>query len=107
MNFQLGTSNPLVGCFKTSYDAVKIFPPANSYPMPDMALCGKDVFGMFEHIRSCNVESVLRQMLAEQVLVTVGKPYFLEEDDLRLLATENVGKIELVSLKSLQVERKN
>ena len=107
MNFQLGTSNPLVGCFKTSYDAVEIFPPANSYPMPDMAVCGKIVFGMFKHIRSCNVEGVVRQMIAEQVLVTEGKPYFLEEDDLWLLATENVRKIEPVSLKTLQVERQN
>ena len=46
-------------------------------------------------------------MLAEQVLVAVGKPYLLEENDLWLLATENVRKIEAVSLESLQVERKN
>ena len=107
MNFQLGTSNPLVGCLKTSHDTVEIFSPPNSYPMPDMAVCGKDVFRMFKHIRSCNVEGVFWQMLAEQVLVAVGKPYLLEENDLWLLATENVRKIEAVSLESLQVERKN
>ena len=96
-----------MGSFKTCNDTVEISPPANCYTMPDMTVCGKDVFRMFKHVRSRNVEGVVWQMFTEEILVTIWNPYFLQENNLWLLATENIREIELVSLKSLQVERKD
>ena len=104
MKLKLCTSNPLVGSFKTGYVVVQVFLPTNSYTMPDMAVFGKYVFRMFKHIRSRNAESVLRKIFGGKILVTVGKPYLLEEDDLWLLASHKFRKIKLISLKPLQVE---
>ena len=50
--------------------------------MPDMAGIGHYVFRILEHVRAGCLEGVFWKKIADGILVGVGQPGLLEEDDI-------------------------
>ena len=100
------TNNSVMGTLKEVDARIDVIPPTNSNTMPDMILVADEIFRMVKHVRSGDLEGVLRKIVTESLLLIKRKPDFLKKYKLlRLVFMEKVQEVLLVSFKSFQVKR--